>query len=78
MAIICWPEGVEHGDKVLCALCNRYVAFSEASAGPHRKDGQLAFACEEHYYYPSLLLAGWADVTTTAQVAPTQFERVRT
>lgn len=75
MAIICWPEGAEHGEKVLCALCNRTIAFTDATAGPRGLDGRLKLACNEHFYNPPFFIARWADRIASEQTATPYSER---
>jgi len=43
-----------------CVICNRCVEPAQAVAGYPDADGQLAFACNGHFWSAAQFILGWA------------------
>lgn len=68
MAIVSWPHGIVHSNATTCAICQRNVPFTHASAGLCSAVGTQAFACDDHFKNSSELIVGWSTFTITEQV----------
>ena len=67
MAITDWPEGIEQDDTVICAICQRRISLTTATAGLCDNNTGQAFACDEHFGNSSDCIIGWTDFAIARQ-----------
>jgi hypothetical protein len=61
MGVTQFPKGMTLPEKVTCVICRKFISLTGATAGLHDAEGNLAFACEGHFWSMSRLIVGWAD-----------------
>jgi hypothetical protein len=61
MAIICWPDDVVLESLEICIICHRECSLNDLTAGLCNARAIQMFACNEHFWNGSELIAGWAD-----------------